>query len=128
MANAVAEDFSYGGSSMGVQDILNTFLGGAVAVIGITNPIAGAVGGIVGGFVMDMLGEFGVFGPSETQVLYDKIMREMGAYVDKAVVMANVNYIRSNLESLAEELTWMPSLLGGWGALELVVASLLLSF
>eukprot|EP00438_Fugacium_kawagutii_P034197 Skav233195 [mRNA] locus=scaffold24:371559:377586:- [translate_table: standard] len=107
MANAVAKDYS---SSMGTQDYLGHFLGAATFVIGLAAPMVGAVGGIVAGFVLDLLGDSGLFGPSSDQILYEKIMKEMGAYVDKSIVMANVNYIRSNLESLAEELTWMPSL------------------
>eukprot|EP00438_Fugacium_kawagutii_P034196 Skav233194 [mRNA] locus=scaffold24:362821:365349:- [translate_table: standard] len=124
MANAVAEDYS---SGMGVKDYTSHFLGAATAIIGLTMPVTSAVGGIVAFFVLDMLDEFGVFGKGDGEVLYEKIMKEMGAYVDKSIVMANVNYIRSNLESLAEELTWMPSMLGGWGAkaFEIVMASLL---
>eukprot|EP00438_Fugacium_kawagutii_P034199 Skav233197 [mRNA] locus=scaffold24:402945:404567:- [translate_table: standard] len=112
MANAVVEDYS---SSMGAQDYIGHFLGAAAVVIGLTNPIAAAVGCVAAMFILDILGETGLFGPSDDEVLYKKVMKEMGAYVDKSVVMANVNHIRSNLESLAEELTWMPSLLGGWG-------------
>eukprot|EP00438_Fugacium_kawagutii_P034201 Skav233199 [mRNA] locus=scaffold24:425596:427817:- [translate_table: standard] len=112
MADTVAKDYS---SSMGASDYIGHFLGGAAVVIGITNPIAAGVGAVVAFFVLDLLGDFGLFGPSNDQVLYEKMMKEMGAYVDKSIVMANVNYLRSDLESLAEELTWMPSLLGGWG-------------
>lgn len=111
MANAVAEDFS---TSMGASDYIGHFLGVADVVIGISDSIVGGVGVVAAFFVLDLLGELGFFGPSNEQLLYEKIMKEMGAYVDKSIVMENVNHIRSNLENLAEELTWMPSMLGGY--------------
>lgn len=87
-------------SSMGVQeftaltvDAASTVVEGilgdnhlAKSILGLTKafPFTAALGGVFAGFLVDVLADFGLFGPSESQQLYDKIMQDVGAMIAKS--------------------------------------------
>lgn len=124
-------EMSVGGfsSSMGVQDFValsvdaaSTVVEGIVgdanlarSLLGLTKafPFTAALGGVAAGFLIDVLADFGLFGPSESQQLYDKIMKDVGAKIEKTQVENSISDIRDQIEGLTDELTWMPSMLKG---------------
>lgn len=81
-----------------------------VGAIGLYNPVLGAVAGIAFSFFGSLLG-FG--GEDPNQVLYEKIMKEVGAMVEKSHMLAQVGNAEADLAALLDELQWMPAMLGG---------------
>lgn len=81
-----------------------------VGAIGLYNPVLGAVAGIAFSFFGSLLG-FG--GSDPNQVLYEKIMKEVGAMVKHEQMLAQVENAQADLAGLFDELQWMPAMLGG---------------
>jgi len=91
-------------------DALNTAGGLISATIGIANPVLGMVATVAFGFLGGLLG-----GGQDNQMeeFYKQIMKEVKGMITKSQMITEVGNRITDLQSLVEELNWVPAMLGG---------------
>ena len=94
------------------QDVAQIGIGLATTVLGMMNPVLGAVAGmafsLIGGILFPE-------DPDESPMaqMYKKIMEDVGIAIENSQVVEAIGDAQIELQAVMDELQWMPAMLGG---------------